>query len=94
LFPFTMITFSARLVWLIMQCSLLFHLLAQLLKLVSCTNMSQSRCCKKACFVKGVSSSLTYFFLKWALNHRCKVPFCDIAALTAFLRTDSSRLAG
>jgi hypothetical protein len=32
LFPFTTITFSAHLVWLIMQCSLLFHLLAQLLK--------------------------------------------------------------
>jgi hypothetical protein len=25
------------------------------------------------------------FFHKWALNRRCKVPICDIAALTAFL---------
>jgi hypothetical protein len=28
------------------------------------------------------------------LNRRCKVPICDIAALTAFLRIDSSKLAG
>jgi hypothetical protein len=28
------------------------------------------------------------------LNRRCKVPIFDIAALNAFLRTDSSRLAG
>jgi hypothetical protein len=34
------------------------------------------------------------FFLKWALNRSYKVPICDMAALTAFLRTDSSRLAG
>jgi hypothetical protein len=32
LFPFTTITFSACLVWLIMQCSLFFHPLAQSLK--------------------------------------------------------------
>jgi hypothetical protein len=28
------------------------------------------------------------------LNRRCQIPIYDIAALTAFLRTDSSRLAG
>jgi hypothetical protein len=33
-------------------------------------------------------------FLKWALNRHCKVPICDIATLTAFLQTNSSRLAG
>jgi hypothetical protein len=49
---------------------------------------------QKGMIRKGSLLFTHIFFLKWALNCRCKVPICDIAALTAFLWTDSSRLAG
>jgi hypothetical protein len=84
-------------VWLIMQCSLLFHLLAQLLKWRRIGFLHKHvsiLLLKKGMLRKGSLLFTHIFFLKWALNCRCKVPICDIGALTAFLRTDSSRLAG
>jgi hypothetical protein len=97
LFPFTTITFSARLVWLIMQCSLLFHLLAQLLKWRRMGFLHKHvlvLLLQKGMLHKGRLLFTHIFFLKWALNRRCKVPICDIAALTVFLQTYSSYWLG
>jgi hypothetical protein len=49
---------------------------------------------QKGMLHKGSLIFTHIFFLKWALNHCCKVPICDIVALIVFLRTNSSRLAG
>jgi hypothetical protein len=80
-----------------MQCSLLFHLVAQLLKFRRIGFLHKHflvLLLQKGMLHKGSLLFTHIFFLKWALNRRFKVPIFDITALTAFLRTDSSRLAG
>jgi hypothetical protein len=84
-------------VWFIMQCSLLFHILAQLLKWRRIGFLHKHvlvLLLQKGMLHKGSFLFTHIFFIKWALKRRCKVQICDIDALTAVLRTDSSRLVG